>query len=427
MGKVYRARDVTLGREVAIKIIGTDPGHDPERRIRIDREARLLASINHPNIASIYSVETIDGSPALVLELVDGPTLAERLLSGPLPVDEAIAVARQLVDALDAAHEKGIVHRDLKPANIKITSEGVVKVLDFGLAKATEDGLAPSAAASLSPTVTAGLTRVGTLLGTVAYMSPEQARGLSAGRNADIWAFGCVLYETLTGRRAFAGATINDTLAAVLKSEPDWAVLPPLPAPLETLVRRCLEKEPRRRLRDVSDARIWLDESQGASVNDQRRTQSRPVRLKALIVPGVVVAAFAAGGALVTFRQAAATKDSSPTLRFEITPPPAAPLGMGITGTNIALSSDGSQLVYQGMVGDGYQLMVRRLDAIEATPVPGSDLARNPFFSPDGKRIGFVADGILKTVALDSGGQTAVCPIGGLASPMVRRRDHRVL
>ena len=246
-------------------------------------------------------------------------------------------------------------------------------------------------------------------------MSPEQARGLSAGRNADIWAFGCVLYETLTGRRAFAGATINDTLAAVLKSEPDWAALSPLPAPLETLVRRCLEKEPRRRLRDVSDARIWLDESQGASVNDQQRTQSRPARLKALIVPGVVAAAFAAGGAFVTFRQAAATKDSSPTLRFEITPPPAAPLGMGITGTNIALSSDGSQLVYQGMVGDGYQLMVRRLDAIEATPVPGSDLARNPFFSPDGKRIGFVADGILKTVALDSGGQTAVCPIGGLA------------
>ena len=370
MGKVFRARDHTLGRDVAIKIISGELGDDPDRRIRLEREARVLASLNHPNLASIYSVETIDGSPALVLELVDGPTLADRLSSSALPIDEAIAVARQLVDALDAAHEKGIVHRDLKPANIKITSEGVVKVLDFGLAKATDDGLNTSSAA-FSPTVT-GLTRVGTVLGTVAYMSPEQARGATATRSADIWAFGCVVYEMLTARRAFAGATLSDTLAAVLTSEPDWSALPLAPAPVTTLIRRCLEKDTKRRLRDISDARIWLEESVQMPGHDGSSTRSRQTSsppLRRLIVPGVALAAFAAGATIVTLKRPATPEDGQPTLRFEITPPPEAPFTSGITGTNLALSNDGSQLVYQALVGDGYQLMVRRLDSIEAVPV----------------------------------------------------------
>ncbi|HEX7795034.1 MAG TPA: serine/threonine-protein kinase, partial [Vicinamibacterales bacterium] len=263
MGEVFRARDLTLGRDVAVKIISADIGHDASRRSRFEREARLLASLNHPNIAAIYAVDSVDSSPALVLELIEGVTLADRLVSGPLPIDDVIAIARQLVDALEAAHEKGIVHRDLKPANIKITSAGFVKVLDFGLAKAlTSEDESPSPTGSVSPTITAGLTREGTILGTSAYMSPEQTRGESVGRGADIWAFGCVVYEMITGRRAFPGETITETLAGVLKSEPEWTAFSGVPPALETLVRRCLEKNPRRRLHDIADASIWLDEAQ---------------------------------------------------------------------------------------------------------------------------------------------------------------------
>src|SRR5215831_10815983 len=262
MGEVFRARDLTLGRDVAVKIVSATIGHDASRQSRFEREARLLASLNHPNIAAIYAVDSVDSSPALVLELIEGPTLADRLLSGPLPIDDVIAIARQLVDALDAAHEKGIVHRDLKPANIKITSAGLVKVLDFGLAKAlTTEDESRSPTGSVSPTITGGLTREGTILGTSAYMSPEQTRGESVGRSADIWAFGCVLYEMITGRRAFPGETITETLAAVLKCEPDWSAFSGVPPALETLVRRCLEKNPRRRLHDIGDATIWLDEA----------------------------------------------------------------------------------------------------------------------------------------------------------------------
>src|SRR6266850_2609727 len=253
MGEVYLARDTRLGRDVAIKILPRTVTGDPERRARFEREARMLASLNHPHIGAIYGVEEVDGAQALVLELVEGPTLADRLQRGPVPVTEALTIARQIADALDAAHEKGIIHRDLKPANIKVTPDCRVKVLDFGLAKVTSDGLTPDL--TQSPTVTVGGTRDGIVLGTAAYMSPEQARGQAVDKRADIWAFGCVLYEMLTGDVTFPGETVSDTIAAILRHEPDWAALPATTPPLVArLLRRSLEKDPKRRLRDIAVA-----------------------------------------------------------------------------------------------------------------------------------------------------------------------------
>ena len=261
MGEVYRARDTKLERDVALKILPPAFTADADRAARFEREARLLASLNHPHIGAIYGFENAGDVPALVLELVEGDTLADRVRRGPLPVAEAVAVAQQLADALDAAHGSGIIHRDLKPSNIKITPDGVVKVLDFGLAKAhIVEGAAPDL--SKSPTMTSGGTHAGVILGTAAYMSPEQARGKTVDKRTDIWAFGCVLYEMLTGRAAFRGETFSDMIAAIIGLEPDWGALPPAtPAPLRVLLRRCLEKEPKRRLRDIGDARDWMEAS----------------------------------------------------------------------------------------------------------------------------------------------------------------------
>ena len=254
MGEVYRARDTELGRDVAIKVLPEDFAEDEERVARFRREAQVLASLNHPNIAAIYGVE----QSALVLELVEGPTLAELIARGAIPVDEAIAIARQIAQALEAAHEAGVIHRDLKPANIKVQEDGTVKVLDFGLAKAIEGEAEGDA--SESPTMTAAATRAGVIMGTAAYMSPEQARGKRVDRRADIWAFGGVLYEMLTGRRAFEAEDISLTLAEVMKSEPDWDALPAGLSPtVRTYLVRCLEKDPKRRVRDIGDARLALD------------------------------------------------------------------------------------------------------------------------------------------------------------------------
>jgi Tol biopolymer transport system component len=258
MGEVYCARDTTLGRDVAIKILGRHFTADPERLARFEREARMLAAFNHPNIGAIYGLETANGVRALVLELVEGETLADRIRRGPAPITAALTIARQIADALDAAHEKGIIHRDLKPANIKVTPDGVVKVLDFGLAKA-------ATGESHSPMVTVAGTQAGTILGTAAYMSPEQARGQPVDKRTDIWAFGCVLYEMLTGQVAFAGETVSDTIATILGREPDWAALPATTPPLVgRLLQRCLEKDPKRRLRDIADARIELEDAMAA-------------------------------------------------------------------------------------------------------------------------------------------------------------------
>jgi serine/threonine protein kinase len=259
MGEVYRARDTKLRREVALKVLPEAFAADPERRARFTREAQVLATLNHPHIAAIYGVEESAGVTALVLELVDGPTLADRIARGPLPVAEALTIAAQIADALDAAHEKGIVHRDLKPANIKLTADDRVKVLDFGLAKALADDA--SGDVSMSPTMTAMASRLGVIVGTAAYMSPEQAKGKAVDKRTDIWAFGCVLYEMLTGRRAFAGDDVTDFIVSVMTKEPDWAALPSAtPSRIVELLHRCLKKDPRERLRDVGDARLELRE-----------------------------------------------------------------------------------------------------------------------------------------------------------------------
>src|SRR5688572_502483 len=256
MGEVYRARDTRLGRDVAIKVLPGGLIADRDRLARFEREARMLAALNHPNIATIHGVEEADGMRALVMELVPGETLAERIAGGPLRIGDALAIAGQIADALDAAHEKAIIHRDLKPANIKITPAGTVKVLDFGLAKA------PDASHPDAPTMSVGGTGTGVIVGTAAYMSPEQARGLEVDKRTDIWAFGCVLYEMLTGRAAFARATITDTLAAVVGGDTDWKRLPvDTPASVRKVLRRCLEGDPRRRMRDIGEARFELDEA----------------------------------------------------------------------------------------------------------------------------------------------------------------------
>ena len=275
MGEVYRAHDTRLGRDVAIKILRRQFTSDPDRLARFEREARVLASLNHPHIGAIYGSEDADGVRALVLELVQGETLADRIARGPIPLNDALTIARQIVDALDAAHEGGIVHRDLKPANIKITPEGVVKVLDFGLAKAVS-GNAATADLTQSPTVTSDGTRAGVILGTAAYMSPEQARGRLVDKRTDVWAFGCVLFEMLAGRRAFRGETLSDTLAAILEREPDWSALRGnTPAPVKSLLRRLLEKDARRRLRDIADVRFDLEHALDAA----GKAPSAPVAL----------------------------------------------------------------------------------------------------------------------------------------------------
>ncbi len=264
MGEVWRARDTKLGREAAIKVLPPGFAADAERLARFRREAQILASLGHSGIASIYGLEESEGTLALAMELVAGEDLSERLARGPLPLEEALAVARQIAEALEEAHGKGIVHRDLKPANIKLTPDGKVKVLDFGLAKAFEaepgkSGL--SSDSSRSPTMTGQATQAGVILGTAAYMSPEQARGKPVDKRADVWSFGVVLWEMVTGRRLFAGETVSDTLAAVLRADPEWTLLPPAtPAPLSDLLRRCLERDPRRRLHDIADARIVLED-----------------------------------------------------------------------------------------------------------------------------------------------------------------------
>ncbi len=260
MGEVYRANDSKLGRRVALKVLPEAFARDAERMARFQREAKVLASLNHPNIASIYGIEDSGSTHALVMELVEGPTLADRILKGPIPIGEALPIARQICDALEYAHERGIVHRDLKPANVKVTDDDAVKVLDFGLAKALE-GDASSIDIMNSPTITRMATQAGVLLGTAAYMSPEQAKGRPVDRRADIWAFGCVLYEMLTGQMAFSGETATDTLAAVIRAEPDWSLLPAgTPLRVRVLLQRCLQEDPKQRLRDIGDARIALDE-----------------------------------------------------------------------------------------------------------------------------------------------------------------------
>ena len=401
MGEVYRARDTKLGRDVAIKILPRLFTSDPDRLARFEREARVLASLNHPHIGAIYGLEDADGVRALVLELVDGETLADRIARGPIPLNETLTIARQIADALEAAHEKGIVHRDLKPANIKITPDGVVKVLDFGLAKAASGDAAP-ADLTQSPTMTVGGTQEGVILGTAAYMSPEQARGRPADKRADVWAFGVVLYEMLTGRRAFEGETISDVLAKVIEREPDWTALPASTPPrLRELLRRCARKDPKTRLQAIGDARVQIEElisgateETATAVATQPRAQ-RSARFAWIVAAlSLVIAAALAIPATLYFRRVA----PEPLLtRFEIpTPPTSDPV-------SFALSADGRQLAFVATAEGAPRLWVRPLDQVTAQPLAGTEGASYPFWAPDGRAIGFFADGKLKRIDLGSG------------------------
>jgi serine/threonine protein kinase len=399
MGEVYRAHDTKLGRDVAIKILSEAFVADPQRLARFQREARTLASLNHPNIGGIYGVEEAHGATALVLELVEGPTLADRIAEGPLPIDEALAIARQIAGALEAAHEQGIIHRDLKPANVKVREDGTVKVLDFGLAKALEPAGAISAGVSRSPTIpTPAMTQAGMILGTAAYMSPEQARGKTADTRCDIWAFGCVLYEMLTGRCAFAAEDVSLTFAEVMKSEPNWSLLPPLPPVLNTFLRQCLKKDPRQRVQAIGDVRLALEGAFETAVS-QAATLA-PSSLRRMRVLWIVTAAAVlavAGLAVPAMRHLRETPASSPLeTRLEInTPATDDPL-------SFALSPDGRQIVFVASSDGAPRLWLRSLAATTAQPLVGTEGATSPFWSPDSRSVGFFADIALKR--LDLGG-----------------------
>jgi serine/threonine-protein kinase len=372
---------------------------DAERLARFEREARVLAALNHPHIAAIYGFDEADGVPALVLELVEGPTLADRVATGPILVNEALALARQIADALEASHEKGIIHRDVKPTNIKITPDGVVKVLDFGLAKAfARDG--SDRDLSQLPTVTGGATREGTVLGTVAYMSPEQARGKPVDKRTDIWAFGCVLYEALTARRAFAGATLSDTIAAILEREPKWDALPQMtPASVRRLLERCLEKDTRRRLRDIGDARIELDDALTLPKPDvaSAAAPKHGVRWEIAAAALALLAAISLAG---WWRATRPVPQSLVRLAVDLGPDAVDPA----SGAGAILSPDGTRLVYKGRgPRDVMQLFTRAVDQEQAVPVTGSDGVRSPFFSPDGQSVAFFAGAKLKKVSLLGG------------------------
>ena len=413
MGQVYQATDTKLNRQVALKILPEAFATDPDRLARFQREAQVLASLNHPGIAAIYGLEESEGTRALVLELVEGPTLADRIAQGAIPVDEALPIAKQIAEALEAAHEAGVIHRDLKPANIKVKDDGTVKVLDFGLAKALDT--TPEGDPSQSPTLTAAATQMGVIMGTAAYMSPEQASGETTDKRSDIWSFGVVVLEMVTGHRLFEGKTVSHVLASVLKTDPDWRVLPSTtPESLVWLLRRCLEKEPRRRLRDIGEAVIQLEEAVvepaiNSSIPDVAASgspgwrQIGPLAVGALIVGGLI-----AGLAVWSVTQPAS--------------PRVVRLGVPMQGEeawrgnsldpSLAISPDGTRLVY---VGAG-QLFARPLDQPRPIPLSGPDAPRGLFFSPDGEWVGYFDPPLRSLMKVASTGGPPVTVVSGLTA-----------
>ncbi len=373
MGEVYRARDPKLGRYVAIKILPGAFTSDPERLARFEREARVLAALNHPHIGAIYGFEESDNVQALVLELVEGPTLADRIARAPIPLNEALPIARQICEGLEAAHEQGIIHRDLKPANIKVRADGTVKVLDFGLAKAfVSDG--PSPDLSQAPTRTPAGTQEGLILGTPAYMSPEQARGTPVDKRTDVWAFGCVLYEMLTGREAFPGNTVSDIIAAILEREPNWEVLPTrTPAPIRRLLRRCLDRDPKRRLRDIGDALADIDDTSNPGALEVQKPPSAAFAQLARYM--VILATTAVAAAIVTALTVSNLTRPPPQQPTRFTIP--APAGAQITRAVPALSPDGRTLVFAACTKcntedlDDWVAYRRPLDGFQEVPIPG--------------------------------------------------------
>ena len=408
MGEVYRARDTRLKRDVAIKILPAAFAQDPDRIARLQREAEVLATLNHPNIGAVYGFEESPAATGIVLELVEGPTLADRIIHGALPLDEALAIAKQIADALDAAHDKNIIHRDLKPANVKVTPGGKVKVLDFGLAKMADAEPARGSSLSLSPTLAVQATSAGLILGTAGYMSPEQARGKTIDRRTDIWSFGCVLYEMLTGRLVFeTGETVSDAVAAILTKEPDWSALPAgLPQPIRRLLRRCLEKDPDRRLHHIADARIEITDAMTGPSSDRALVQVVPSSSWTRFLPWAV-AAIAVGLAAFVLWGTSSTTEVAPVRRLELT----LPTGVELFTSNrtVAVSPDGSRVAFVGVRAGTRQVYLRALDQFEAIALKGSDSATVCFFAPDGRSIGIVTNtGVIRTVSLADGLVTTV-------------------
>jgi serine/threonine protein kinase/Tol biopolymer transport system component len=405
MGEVYRARDTKLSRDVAVKVLPDPVGQDRDRIARFTREAQLLAALNHPNIAAIYGVEETGGGLALVLEYIDGETLAERINKGPIPIEETLRTALQIAQALEAAHDKGVIHRDLKPANVKITTEGTVKVLDFGLAKALQDESSISSPSlSQSPTLSVAATSAGMILGTAGYMAPEQARGKVVDRRADIWAFGVVLFEMLSGRRVFEGDTVTDTLAKLLEREPDWNQLPPrTPIGLRKLLQRCLTKNPKERLQAIGEARLVLDELI-ADPAAQSVTVERPAAVYPLwkkLLPWAVAPLFLAAGFLL--RPSATPPDRSVS-HFDLSLPPGQLL-LHNYRRGAELSPDGRRVAFvsRDNVGGPRRIYIRGLDRWDTVPIPGTEGAHNPVFSPDGQSLAFQQRQQIRKVSLAGG------------------------
>ena len=411
MGVVYKAQDTKLGREIALKALPEEFAEDRERLARFEREAKLLASLNHPNIATIYGLEESEGLNFLTLELVEGETLAGKLTSGPIKVKDALEMCRQIAGALESAHEKGIIHRDLKPSNIKVTPEGKIKVLDFGLAKAFEVAEVGDAAGMdpyKSPTLTVGSSRSGVIMGTAAYMSPEQARGKALDKRTDIWSFGCVFYELLTGQQLFIGETTSDMVAGILKQEPDWKALPKeLPVRIRDLLRRCLQKDPNKRLHDIADARIEIEEAQSQpsaptieSIGEAEeiqpifKKQAFPWGLTAIIA---VIVALLSSAAVWILKPSAVSQPQS-VRRFALDLPPDHTLSSPSFGDDLVLSPDGKNFVCVAFNGENYMLYLRPLDQLEAAPIPGTENANHPFFAPDGQQVGFSSGGLVSGV-----------------------------
>jgi serine/threonine protein kinase/Tol biopolymer transport system component len=409
MGEVYRARDTKLGRDVALKILPEPFAADPDRLARFQREAQVLASLNHPNIAAIYGLEESDGIQAIVMELVEGATLADRLAHGAMALEEALPIARQIAEALEAAHERGVIHRDLKPANIKVTSEGQIKVLDFGLAAIVQDQSRSDANATQSPTLTLAATRAGVILGTAAYMSPEQAAGKPVDRRADIWAFGVVLWEMLTGKKLFDGETVSHTLADVIRAPIDVEQVRGAPVAVRTLLQRCLDRDVKRRLRDIGEARVQIENylTDPRSASEARATASAPSRLAigAWIAAAVLLAALGAL-AVVHFRE---TPTTVLTTRFQVLPPDRA-----TSADYPTISPDGRRLAFVATVDGKTLLWVRSLDSLTAQSLAGTEDAASPFWSPDSRFLAFFSAGRLKKVDVTGGPPQTLCTVDGV-------------
>jgi serine/threonine protein kinase len=393
MGEVYRARDAKLKREVAIKVLPEDLSRDFARASRFQREAEVLASLSHPNIAAIYDLQEAGETRFLILELVEGETLADRIARAPIPLDDALLIAKQIAEALEAAHERGVIHRDLKPANVKLKPDGSVKVLDFGLAKIHESDV-HTASLSNSPTLMTASSVPGVILGTAAYMSPEQAKGKEVDRTTDVWAFGCVLYEMLAGRPAFEGETLGEILAGVLKDEPDWRRLPlETPEAIRRLLRRCLKKDRKQRLPHIGAARIEIDEAQSEPASSALLVAKAPRRAERFLWISALAAVALIGAAAVLWTRK--PEEQLPQQRLEITTPPTTdPL-------SIAISPDGTKVVFSASTDGRSRLWLRALDSVSSKSLAGTEGASFPFWSPDSRSLGFFADNKLKRIDID--------------------------